>query len=309
MRKIKFENGHVRVLVAMLRSGLETLLKCDSIHCAVLNKYAGKQAETFLQDHVGAKLLGALPIPTYIHTSRLPPSPQTNDGLLFYYTMDLASLIPVCKLGVQKDSSVLDLCAAPGGKSFAILQILSANGGLALNEPAPARMKRLRDVICKCLPRELLHIVRFTRARGENWARAEPNTFDCVLVDVPCSSDRHTIAERGAERLHKYSERFAVLQEKLLLNGLCAGKEGARVVYSTCTLSERENDQVVARVAKKASSFPGLERVKLQRCCPLPELQQHCHQEQTEYGLLVAPTADRNVGPMYIALLQKCIFH
>ena len=291
----------------MIRSGLETLLRSESLHCAVLNKYAGEQAKTYLQDQIGSKLLEALPFPTYIHASRrrLPPSPQTSDGLLYYYTLDVASLIPVCKLNVQKDSCVLDLCAAPGGKSFAILQTLSANGGLALNEPSPTRMKRLRDVIYKCLPRELLHTVRLTRARGEKWARAEPNTFDCVLVDAPCSSDRHTVAMR-AGRLYKHSERFAGLQEKLLLNGLHAGKDGAHVVYSTCTLSERENDQVISRVLAKASSSPELEGVKPQPCCPLPELQAYCNQEQTEYGLLVTPEVERNTGPMYVALLQKC---
>lgn len=289
----------------MIRSGLETLLRSESLHCAVLNKYAGKHAKTYLEDQIGSKLLEALPFPTYVHASRLPPSPQTSNGLLYFYTLDVASLIPVCKLNVQRDSCVLDLCAAPGGKSFAILQILSANGGLALNEPSPARMKRLRDVIHKCLPRELLHSVRLTRAKGENWARAEPNAFDCVLIDAPCSSDRHTVAMRGVSRLYKHSERFAVLQEELLLNGLHAGKDGARVVYSTCTLSERENDGVLARVLAKASSSPGLEQVKLQPCCPLPELQPYCNQEQTKYGLLVTPEADRNAGPMYVALLQK----
>ena len=289
----------------MLRGSFETLLGRNRIHCAVLNKHAGEQAREYLQDRVGAKVLEAVPFPAYVHSSTFPPSPQTPKGLLYYYTMDIASLLPVCKLCVKKDSTVLDMCAAPGGKSFAILQLLSlASGGLALNEPSHSRMARLKSVIRKCLPQEQLHAIRFTRGRGENWGRAEPDEFDRVLVDAPCSSDRHKIAERGTD-LYKHSERYAVLQEKLLLNALLAGKDHARTVYSTCTLSDRENDRVVANVLSRTAVTPGLERVQVLRCNPLPELEDYCSQERTDLGLLVTPTENRNAGPMYVAVLEK----
>ena len=215
----------------MLRGAFESLLRQNSIHCAVLNRYAGEQARTYLQNVTGVQEVDALPFPVYVHLSRLPQSPHTPSGLLFYYIMDVASLLPVYNLCVQEDSTVLDTCAAPGGKSFAILQLMSlSEGGLALNDLSRSRMTRLKNVVRKCLPPELHHTVRFTRARGENWGKAEPEAYDRVLVDAPCSSDRHKIDEKGTTKLYKDSERFAALQEKLLLNGIQAGNKSSRIV-------------------------------------------------------------------------------
>lgn len=291
----------------MLRASLE-LLTNDNIHCAVLNKYAGNQARTFLESIVSSKRLETLPFATYINASRIPPSPQTRAGLLYYYTLDAASLIPVCSLAVREDSCVLDLCAAPGGKSFMILQQLSSNGGLALNEPSPARMRRLKSVIRKCLPKELLHLVRFTRSR-ELLGQAEPNTYDRVLVDAPCSAERHSVRKESdnAGDLYKHSLRFAALQEKLLESGISAASSGAKIVYSTCTLSDKENDEVMSRVLQGSPGAGKTSAVDVfaVKTPLLAELEEYCHQVQTTHGLLVTPTDQKNTGPMYVTVLQK----
>ena len=288
----------------MLRGAFEGLLRQNTIHCAVLNRYAGDQARAYLQNVSGIQEVTDLPFPVYVHLSRLPQSPYTASNRLFYYIMDVASLLPVCNLCVQQDSTVLDMCAAPGGKSFAILQLLSlTEGGLALNDLSASRMTRLKNVVRKCLPPELHHAVRFTRAKGENWGKAEPGAYDRVLVDAPCSSDRHKIEEKGTAKLYKNSERFAALQEKLLLNGLYAGNKGSRIVYSTCTLADRENDQVVTNVLAKAAEN-SLD-IAVQECV-LPEaLKDYCNAERTLHGYLVSPSQNRNTGPMFVAVLQK----
>lgn len=288
----------------MLRGTFESLLRKNTIHCAVLNRYAGDQARAYLQNVSGAQEVNDLPFPVYVHLSRLPQSPHTASNLLYYHIMDVASLLPVYNLRVQEDSTVLDMCAAPGGKSFAILQLVSLDeGGLALNDLSASRMTRLKNVVRKCLPPELHHAVRFTRAKGENWGKAEPATYDRVLVDAPCSSDRHKIEEKGTKKLYKNSERFAALQEKLLLNGVYAGKKGSRIVYSTCTLADRENDQVVANVLDRAAEN-GVD-LAVQDCI-LPEaLEKYCRAERTLHGCLVSPSEDRNTGPMFVAVLQK----
>lgn len=254
------------------------------------------------------RTLEGLPLEVFLPPAgrKIKPSPQTADKLLHYYIMDVASLLPVCALDPQPDDSVLDMCAAPGGKSFAILQLLSPTGGLMLNEPSPSRMKRLRQVIRGCIPRDLTHMVRFTGHQGQQWGRIQPNGFDRILVDAPCSSDRHQVADRRKERVHSNSEKYAVVQEELLLSALASVANGGIVVYSTCTTSERENDQVVDSVLSRFSSCTH----RVTSLPPLPKmptaLDRVCHLSQTGHGVLASPScSEKNAGPIYVAKIHK----
>ena len=75
------------------------------------------------------------------------PQIDTGHSKLTYYLMDLSSLIPVLALDVQPDDFILDMCAAPGGKSLAIAMQISENGQLVSNELNPGRKKRLFKVL------------------------------------------------------------------------------------------------------------------------------------------------------------------
>ena len=73
--------------------------------------------------------------------------PKINDlGLSNYYLLDASLILPVIALDIEPDYHILDLCAGPGGKSYAILQLLSSNGMLVANERNPTRQKRLQKV-------------------------------------------------------------------------------------------------------------------------------------------------------------------
>ena len=84
-----------------------------------------------------------------------PPPLCPYTKLLVYYPMDAASILPVLALDVQPDDSVLDMCAAPGGKSLAILQHLAYRGSLACNDVSPDRRRRLTKVISSYTPKLL----------------------------------------------------------------------------------------------------------------------------------------------------------
>ena len=286
------------------RVSLEILKKQHCV-CAVVNKYTEPGASDFLAN-LGCKEIENLSprIKCYIASSpgvRIPPSPQKNK-LLYYYTMDVASLFPVLALQPDPDDTVLDMCAAPGGKAFALLQLLTLNGGLALNDPSPSRMARLKTVVSQCVPQDLKYAVRFTQRRGEGWGMIEPRTYDRVLVDVPCSAERHHIEEWTAKGIwYPSTELLATLQQKLLLAALKAVNVGGFVVYSTCTMSGRENDSVVRNTLQEAGNQGMKVDVQSPDCQPLL---MHCNIINTEFGKLITPELERNCGPSYTSKLQ-----
>ena len=297
---------------------MRKLLRREPIYCAVVNRYADPAATNFLINGGYQKIIN-FPLDCYIPTqchpcaplsgTHFPPSPQTKDNLFYYYIMDVSSLLPVLALSPEADHSVLDLCAAPGGKAFTLVQFLSLGrsrgGAMALNDNSYGRLKRLKDIVAKCLPKEMRNSVRFTQRRGETWANSEPDSYDRVLVDVPCSSDRHNI-EEWIEKDVAYpnTKQFSVLQQELLLAGLHAVRGGGIVAYSTCTLSRTENDEVVCNTLTRAKEEGiDVETMPTHEVCS--SLLEICHWSKTEAGVLIAPTETYNCGPMYTSLIQK----
>lgn len=226
----------------------------------------------------------------------LPPTPlDPNSPLLPYYLLDGASMLAVEALQVQPHHVVLDLCAAPGGKSVCIAQYLdlmqvgvatpavvpSGPGSLALatphsllhaNEPQGTRRLRLQGVLDEYIP----PTVRKNRARIEvtPWDATKvalpQSKYDRVLVDAPCSSDRHVLqsAKELAAWTPKRIKLNAERQHLLLLNALRATKPGGICVYATCSLSRKENDEVVesvlAKLARNAKNGAASQRIRVQ---------------------------------------------
>ena len=297
----------------MLTQQVLKLLKSEALRCAVVNRYAEPAASSCLQA-LGCKEIRDIPLTCYLPPvaenrgdapSRVPASRQTKEGLLYHYSLNVSSVLPVLALQLQSRDSVLDMCAAPGGKAFAILQQISLEGGLAVNEPISSRLARLRSVVRSCLPAHLRQSVRFTRRRGEEWAEIEQDEYDKVLVDAPCSSDRYCVGqwlEKG--RQHPQSARLSALQVRLLVAGLVALKRGGTLVYSTCTLAEGENDGVVRAGQAMAGQglAPEFDCVEVDGWGGLEEV---CNLQKTELGVLVSPEKGKNSGPTYIAKCHK----
>ncbi|NWU16259.1 NSUN4 methyltransferase, partial [Cephalopterus ornatus] len=183
--------------------------------------------------------------------TRFYPARPDTLGLLGYYLMDAASLLPVLALDVQWDDLVLDLCAAPGGKTLALLQTgLCVSGGhLAANDVSVSRTKRLHQILHNYVPKEVRETVSVTSCDGRDWQDVEGGTFHKVLVDVPCTTDRHSAMEEENNIFHKKRTKerqmLPMLQLQLLMAGILATKPGGEVVYSTCSLSPLQNECVV----------------------------------------------------------------
>ena len=219
--------------------------------------------------------------------------------------MDIASLYPVLAIDPSPSDVVLDMCAAPGGKAFALMQRVRSEcgGALALNDTSVGRVKRLRDVVGKCIGNEFKHSVRVTKRRGEKWGEIEEGVYDKVLVDAPCSSDRHSIEDWiKSNKFYKETKKFSNLQSALVLAALRAIKHGGTVVYSTCTMSMQENDAVVKQVLESAEKLGYLVR-PIEPLAQQNEVSVFGSVQDTDYGKIIMPSLDLNIGPMYTAKL------
>lgn len=175
-------------------------------------------------------------------------NPLFADGLFF--TEDLASQLCAEVLDAKAGERVLDLCAAPGGKSFATALKMHNRGELVACDLYESRVGLIRsgaqrlglEIICACV--------------NDGSAHVPDGQFDRVLCDVPCSG--FGIMRRKPDVKYKDPDTLKTLvplQSAILENGASAVKTGGRLVYSTCTLRRSENQRVCEKFLKKHTEF------------------------------------------------------
>lgn len=241
------------------------------------------------------------------------------------YYMDKASLFAALSLRLPSaaisaaaggSGPVLDACAAPGGKSLVIACMLgglsgadSTAGALGLlsNELSSERRRRLSNVLDKHLPPVLRGRVKVSGfdAAAAGGEKKERGRFSAILLDAPCSSERHVL--RNEKALFQWTParpRFLARRQWALLSScfLMLG-ENASLLYGTCALSEEENDGVVEKLLEKYGKDieldrPGEESYGITKGFSFLA-------EKTKYGLLVLPDSAEGSGPMYMARFWK----
>jgi 16S rRNA (cytosine1407-C5)-methyltransferase len=169
--------------------------------------------------------------------------PPYSEGKI--YLQSLSSMLPVLALGPKPGESVLDIAAAPGSKTTQIAALMGNRGSLLANDASPVRAERL----AYNLGLQGCSIVDVRVGRGEKLGTEMRETFDRVLLDVPCSGEgRFTLADPGTYRAWtpRTVTECARLQRRLFSSGVRALKPGGVLVYSTCTLNFEENEKMVA---------------------------------------------------------------
>ncbi|XP_062921081.1 5-methylcytosine rRNA methyltransferase NSUN4 [Mobula hypostoma] len=244
-------------------------------------------------------------------TTRFKPARPDNLRMLEYYLMDAASLLPVLVLDVQPGHTVLDLCAAPGGKTLALLQTECCRH-LAVNDISLSRVNRLRKILRNYIPKNLCvgDRLRITSLDGRLWGEIERETFDRVLVDAPCTTDRHSVLEEDnnifSRMRLKERQMLPLLQTQLLVSAILATKPGGSVVYSTCSLSQLQNEHVVERAVQVAEIEHGME-LRVEDLSDIRTLYKETFNfyDHCRVGELVLPYLTANYGPMYFCKLHK----
>ena len=188
-------------------------------------------------------------------------SPLHEGGL--FYLQEPSALSAVSVLAPQPGERVLDLCAAPGGKSTQIAGLMQGRGLLVCNEPVPARAQ----ILSRNVERMGVRSAVVTSAMPAQLAPRFPAFFDRILVDAPCSGEG--MFRRQPEARDEWSagspRGCADRQLEILEAAAKMLAPGGALVYSTCTFNDTENEGVLARFtaahpefALEAFELPGL---------------------------------------------------
>lgn len=170
-----------------------------------------------------------------------------------YYLQEPSAMAPVEALGVQPGMRVLDLCAAPGGKSTQIADHLAGKGVLVTNEIHPARARILLENI------ERMGVINAVvlNEKPARIAAAFGAWFDAVLVDAPCSGEG--MFRRDPDAISQWSEDAPQMcherQLEILESAARCLKGGGTMVYSTCTYNHIENEETIAAFLKTHPDF------------------------------------------------------
>lgn len=144
--------------------------------------------------------------------------------------------------------NVLDLCAAPGGKSTLLLSLLSENSLLVANEVIASRNSLLRENLTRWGNANIV----VTQNDPRDFQKV-PQFFDCILIDAPCSGEG--LFRKEPEAVNEWSEANLQLcearQQRIVEEVLPALKPNGYIIYSTCTYNPEENEKQVASFVEK----------------------------------------------------------
>jgi len=175
----------------------------------------------------------------------------------WFYVQDPSTLLAGRELDPQPGETILDLCAAPGGKATFIAQLMNQTGRLVAHDISPDRLKLIEENCARLGVRWVEPLAAFNFA---------PETFDRILVDAPCSNTgvlRRRVDLRWRLRPAEI-ERLHATQLSLLHQAARYVKRGGIVIYSTCSLEPEENSEVVAKFLAAEPGFK-LERERALR--------------------------------------------
>lgn len=177
------------------------------------------------------------------------PIAGTIEYLAGHYMLQAAaSFLPVMALAPQENERVLDMSAAPGGKTTYIAQLMKNTGVLFANDVSEARCKSLnanlqRLGVTNCI---------VTNYDGAGYEKVMRN-FDRILLDAPCTGTGIISRDKSIKtsKQHQDVQRASQLQRTLLLSAIDACKVGGYVVYSTCSFLVEEDEAIVDFALKR----------------------------------------------------------
>lgn len=184
----------------------------------------------------------------YFYSEEDQPSRHTFYSAGLYYLQEPSAMAPAQLLPVAPGDRVLDLCAAPGGKTTELGARLQGQGLLVANEISPVRVKALvRNAGLFGIPNAII-----TNTSPAKLLERYPRYFDKVLVDAPCSGEGMFRKDEGAIRTWSPEkvEECAATQREIIVGAADMLQSGGYMVYSTCTFAPEENEMTVLHLLK-----------------------------------------------------------
>ena len=232
-----------------------------------MKEMLGEEYDAFLKSYEAPRQFGLrvntlkISVEEFLKQSpfHLTPVPWTKNGFYYeeadrparhpyyasglYYLQEPSAMAPAAILPVEPGDYVLDLCAAPGGKATELGARLKGQGMLVANEISASRAKALLRNIELCGIKNSF----LTNEVPKNLAHVMPEFFDKVLIDAPCSGEG--MFHREPKMIEYWEKRgpeeYVPIQKQLILYGSRMLKPGGKLLYSTCTFSKKEDEEVI----------------------------------------------------------------
>ena len=225
------------------------------------------------------------------------------------YYLDLGSLFAASVLPLENAEQILDMCAAPGGKSLVLASRMKDNAYLTCNERSQDRRNRLINVLNQSLTSSINNRITITASDGALICKKITKKFDSILLDAPCSSERHVFnAEKYLEQWTAARiKNLSFTQWSLLSSAFLLLNENGYLLYSTCALSPTENDGVIQKLIKKYDNCQ-IENIDIEKIKELLKNVKNIEllvPERTTYGYHILPDKSSGAGPMYFCLIKK----
>lgn len=234
------------------------------------------------------------PLKTALSQETQPAEFSVSGGKPYY--LDRASIYAGAALPLLEEGSCLDMCAAPGGKTLVLASRMGPHVSITANELSRTRRARLIRVLDEHLPEENRSRITVSGYDAAALPRIQTACYDRILLDAPCSSERHVLTDR--KYLDVWSEaRIKMLSQRqwaLLSAAFLLLKEGGFLVYATCALTDAENDGVIQKLIKKYGAAVRIQESEPSLRC-----------ERTALGCRFLPDYAGGIGPLYFTLIEK----
>ncbi len=218
----------------------------------------------------------------------------------WYYVQEAIAMAAVQALDPQPGERILDLCAAPGGKTAQIALRLQESGLVVANEMHAARLPSLTTTLARMGCTNVIT----TQADGRHLT-LPPQIFDRVLVDVPCSGEGNLRRRRHPRPWQAtHGARIAAAQRQLLSRALDLVKPGGTVVYSTCTFAPEENEAVLDAVLGDRAYLEPIALPGLRGQPGLSQWQGQSYREDIRHARRYWPHLN-NTGGFFVAKLRR----
>lgn len=238
----------------------------------------------------------------FYYTAQDTPGKHPYHEAGVYYIQEPSAMAPVPFLEIKPGDRVLDLCAAPGGKSTQIGVALQGEGLLVCNEIHPARAKILSENVERMGIRNAL----VTNESPEKLRSIFAGYFDKILVDAPCSGEG--MFRKNEEAKEEWSpenvELCADRQDGILDCAADMLRPGGRLVYSTCTFAPQENEGSMARFLERYPEFTILQVAMPEGFAAGNPKWADCEAEGIEHTMRIWPHKVNGEGH-FLAVLQK----
>jgi NOL1/NOP2/sun family putative RNA methylase len=191
-------------------------------------------------------------VPVPISTA-LPPGKHPYHAAGLYYLQEPSAMAVAHAVNPQPGERVLDLCAAPGGKTTHLAALMKGRGLLVANETHSRRVWELAENLERCGVTNCVVINETSAHLAAQWSAI----FDRVLVDAPCSGEGMFRKSEAARRDWSPAlvQSCAIRQSAILNDAARLVRPGGRLVYSTCTFNPLENEQNIVAFLSRHADF------------------------------------------------------